>query len=276
MDKKQNKLKRYTKFTYNFPNRKDDGKTFTLVQIDNDIKAIDVESKKEIELIKTTSFCRERRNLDKREKIIAEIYNTTHGNGKIENEIFQFDYLVAIDTNTVSLDSNFFSVGALVSFGPIPRLNLSEITEKKDYKIMSENFWYFINESNTKIAKIEQFVWACTIKLIEMDCKLKNLKIGLVVDSDISEHKDINMHKKKIANSIFLPENFTLIYASADNKDNTYNELISKADTCSKKIIKMLKEKQVSEFNVINFQFSSPLNKIDIKGVNLKKNLVLS
>lgn len=272
MKKKQIKQKRIVKFIYKIANKEDYGKKARLVNTGKEIKVFEIETGKEIKLCKTILSTRERNNQSKPEKIISTFHNATENNRNIENEIFQFDYIFTIDTNTILSNNEFLSIGVLIALGPINRLNTAEIKENKQFRYQSEPRWYFVNFSKEKITNIEQLVWVCAIVLIQRDPSLQNRKLGLVVDSCLDEISDFNLHKKLIANFFSLPENFTLIYASADNNDHIYNKLIAESDKHASTLIKFFIEKKVKYIKAMNFCFTILNDKIDIKALPLGDN----
>jgi hypothetical protein len=65
------------------------------------------------------------------------------------------------------------------------------------------------------------------------------LKMGLVVDSYLDIHQDINARKTPYYKGVNLPENFTLVYASADKpNEGLANKMIHQCDAESSKILK--------------------------------------
>ena len=163
----------------------------------------------------------------KHPKIISQLYNVLPNNMNIDYELANYDYIVGVDTNTRSINDEFLSIGTFVWLGPIHK------AENNKPIVITTNFTYntyFKNISKTKIDAIEQFVWICSISIMEQMDIFQGKKIGFVIDSSLGEIEKINSESRKILNSYILPTNYTLLYASADKRDTVFNKIIRQAD----------------------------------------------
>lgn len=67
-------------------------------------------------------------------------------------------------------------------------------------------------------------------------------QIGFVTDCDLANHKAISRRERAIYGGHYLPEGFTLIYASADTGQELTNKLIKFCDAQATKYLARLKE----------------------------------
>ena len=143
-----------------------------------------------------------------------------------------FDVVYAIDTNTKQNSDSWFSVGALV------KLIKFEEEEKDTFTYEIKPIQYITSANKQHKANMEQWVWLKVIELIR-EHEPADKKIGLVVDSDMNNVDKYNNKEKKICDREFLPENITLLYASADNKNyNILTIMIAKADKFASEYLK--------------------------------------
>lgn len=158
---------------------------------------------------------RSRERSNKKEKIISRVENSSIMSLDIEKSISDFDEIFAVDTNTKKIGNIYYSIGILAK--------LVEVEKAKAYRI--EITCIISSENDTSKPEMEQAVWNKAIEEIEkMD--LGNKKVGLVVDCDLGNIEIYNKRERKIRKDKFLPTNFTLLYATADTKDNILNRMI--------------------------------------------------
>lgn len=69
------------------------------------------------------------------------------------------------------------------------------------------------------------------------DTKLHDKQIGIVVDSELGHIKEFNSRERYIIDSFYLPQNFKLIYASADKNDTVLNWAIKQCDIAAGEIL---------------------------------------
>lgn len=158
---------------------------------------------------------------DKRFKTIYQIPINKKSCPSCELEIFQiFNSIIAIDTNRLSVRNKPFYLGVAFQF---KYLNDSEMP------IQPYLIKLFDLDINTE--RPENCNWYRLIDFIK-NHKIYNSKqkIGLIVDSDLGEIVNYNNRLKPIYKDYFLPDNFTLIYATSDKKDSLLNLMIKLCD----------------------------------------------
>jgi len=135
------------------------------------------------------------------------------------NAVFRkFDHAFAVDTNTNlrDFDKNIISMSGVIDI---------EITQEalKCIPITTFEFWD---------AEIEPELlgWYLSIQAIQDSERLRTKKIALVVDSSLGDLEKYNEREKPLYGDFLLPENITLIYASADKMSSIANKLIKLAD----------------------------------------------
>ena len=147
--------------------------------------------------------------------------------------LFEFDHILAVDTNTKLVGKDMVSVGSVV---------YSKIGQRTgNHATMTDpvvTAWY---EYRNVKGPPENLVWK---EIAEAFCLLPELKgerVGLVVDSDLGRHKMYNKRELPIYDKFYLPENFTLIYGSTDGgKEVLANKLISFSDKRSNYLLSLL------------------------------------
>ena len=71
----------------------------------------------------------------------------------------------------------------------------------------------------------------------------------MVVDSDLGNINSYNQRKKSVLQSVFLPENMHLVYASSDaGKENVANKALAAADSISTQTLRAI-DVGVAPFN---------------------------
>lgn len=223
MKHNQREMKRKSVLTLSLKSTKN--QNVHLVYDGNILKVLD-EDGKEMEIDqKQFSRYRERKS-SKGDKTIIDINNANVASLNLRKYIDEYDELYAIDTNTRKINEKYYSVGVLCKFNS--EKNIIEIT-------------IIVTSENDDIKpEMEQAVWNKVIEFINNIHK-KDEKIGLIVDCDLQNIEAYNMRKLKIGNNRYLPENFKLIYASADINDNLFNTMIKNCDVYA---TKLLDEKQ--------------------------------
>lgn len=180
-------------------------------------------------------FTRLRKRSNGKNKIISYIEDTDTMSLDTEKYLSNFDAIYAIDTNTKKINTVYYSIGILAQ--------LKKVEYDKSYKI---EFCRIITSENDIIKpEMEQAVWNSVITEIEK-IETESKKIALVVDCDLGNIEAYNRREKKIRNDRFLPINFTLLYATADIKENVLNKLIC---FCDKEATKILEEKRKEIIN---------------------------
>lgn len=149
---------------------------------------------------------------------------------EISSNLQKFDCLIAIDTNSNRKQSPNVHIGAAAQIFSVIDDNKLE-TEAEIIKTFT-----LIGDYD----KPENHNWK---ELITYIISHKNhnskTKIGLIVDSDLGEIPEYNSREKPIIDNYFLPDNFELIYASADSSnDEITNQAIAFCDKIASEVLK--------------------------------------
>lgn len=151
----------------------------------------------------------------------------------IEN-LDRFDYVLAIDTNSKQINGNWTHVGAVCELVR----NLSECQTKINFCV--RDITLFVLKTNH--VKPENENWKNLIAYFRNDTGYrKEKRVGIVIDSDLGNLEKYNNKEKPIVGAFYLPDNFELIYASADaQNDSVINKAISYCDKQAAEYIKKL------------------------------------
>jgi hypothetical protein len=134
----------------------------------------------------------------------------------------KYDAIFAIDTNTEPPKGANVSISCCLA----TRLDLTYYKDKPSTQQYAVK--YFLEFRNIQ-DKAENIAWMIFIELLISEIpSFYQLKIGLIVDSDLDKIPDFNNQSLPIFADFYLPKNIELIYASADKpKDGLVNLFIS-------------------------------------------------
>lgn len=131
-----------------------------------------------------------------------------------------YDVLFAVDTNSRDFDGAVHSISAMcrLEIHSVTR-ELSGLTSK--FTCNLNMFGALIYAKNIR-ERIENWCWVKAIEAIQSLYPKFNssLRVGLVVDSDLGKIEAYNQRTEPIHGNFYLPNNFWLIYASADASSN--------------------------------------------------------
>jgi len=170
---------------------------------------------------------------NKSPKIITKIPQTTEQFQMSPYSFLQhFDVIFAVDTNSRKIGSDLHSVAAMSI------LEVLEITKKPNgaitkVKLNMNMFGALIRGKNIP-GNPESWFWKIAIEdgIKKLYPKYSiDLRIGLVVDSNLDNIEKFNSRELPIYENYYLPKNISLIYASADTgSDYVLNKLIMICD----------------------------------------------
>ncbi len=147
-----------------------------------------------------------------------------------------FDIIFAVDTNTRSLKGFRLSVTGVVQ----ARHTVDPATR------LPALFFHtpFLLEFMQVASKPEQLGWLVAMNNIKADPQYDSfLRIGLIVDSDLESLQRYNDRKLPIFENSFLPDRFTLVYASADaGSEYSANQFIRAADKAASQTLDLLEQ----------------------------------
>ncbi len=156
-----------------------------------------------------------------------------------------FDFLCAIDTNTRIIKNEPVSVAGVVTFreAVIPGAN------------GLQRYWQFgapflVEFVGVRHEKPENLAWVYVLQRFWEQGTIDGRKrAGIVVDSDLGNINDYNHRRKPVFETIHLPPNTQLIYASADTgKDSIVNKALSIADSAASQMLDAI-DKGLFPFN---------------------------
>lgn len=156
-------------------------------------------------------------------RVITKVLGLATGGNTVGEWVKNFDVVYAADTNTRKIVNGKynFSIGCVFK-------GIINQTHENGGNISCERYatyaWIWSGEY-----KIEQETWVRAIQKIQTEESAER-RIGFVVDSDLGNLEAYSDRSQALLNDFFLPENFTLIYASADYSDEWTNQMIKNCD----------------------------------------------
>ncbi|MDM3871810.1 hypothetical protein QSV34_10650 [Porticoccus sp. W117] len=120
-------------------------------------------------------------------------------------QLFSYDHLIAVDTNTNQV--NGASVSITAAYHIIPRCRNSKNVFCHARVLALVELW-------NVMVKPENLGWWQILQAIEKHPEEYSGKIGLIVDSDLGNHCAFNERQTPIVADYYLPDNVTIIYGS--------------------------------------------------------------
>lgn len=157
----------------------------------------------------------------------------------------QYDYVIAVDTNTEQQRIDDFKVSAcFISCIVEP---LANIKEQIKYEHLAA---YLILDAGDE-GNAERIGWHLVATVHLNTPFLKDKRIAIVTDSELGDHIAINTREKPYYRDNFLPTNMSLLYAR-DKGDEFTNKMIKMNDINGRHFMKFVKEKGLSAFSLNN------------------------
>lgn len=155
----------------------------------------------------------------------------------------RFDYLIAVDTNTrkklATQESYAISASCIYYISEPIHTLVSQI----NYQHLAS---YIILDRNIQ-AKHESLGWHLAIMRHVAHPVLRTSRIGIIVDSELGKHLEINSRKVAYYSDHYLPENVTLLYASGERTDTFANGMIKHCDSCANTILDEMERRDLDE-----------------------------
>ena len=166
----------------------------------------------------------------------------------------QFDYLVAIDTNTKTFRGERVSVTA-VNKGELNWLGQTNGLRPAIRSNLGFCFEFMEIEDH-----FEQVGWFWAIGELMQESRFQESKnIGVLVDSTLDNLAGYNERTIPIYSNFYLPSNMTLIYATSDaGGEYMVNWLLRTADSAAGEVLRSLERGQI------------PMNKSKVNGFPFK------
>lgn len=184
---------------------------------------------------------------ENKRRVTTKATHLSYATDRVDSWIVNFDRIYAIDTNTcIKPIGNYnCSVGAV--------MRCDNEMESDIQGILHGNIYFTIHWQHPEtMKKMEPVTWQKAIKIIQKE-ESPDAKIGIVVDSELGNLEAYNDRKLPINGDWMLPENFTLIYASADHPGEWTNTVIKECDRVAsielKKFIQELKDKGETSYS---------------------------
>jgi len=171
-------------------------------------------------------------NRTKKKKVINKIELDSTWITVNPDEVLQkFDLVYAIDTNTKPTGNNLLSVTSII----LCKLEhgADGVLDIQYGPLRALEFWNIKDHP-------ENVAWMKVIQFITQDAAYDpNSKIGFIVDSDLGNLPAYNARSMPIYSDFYLPENFELIYASADSGKEEFflNHLIALCENTAKSLL---------------------------------------
>ncbi len=155
----------------------------------------------------------------------------------------KFDGVFAIDTNTKIINGEIISISCCIV--------LCVLTYKNNIITAQYAPIHCLEFRNIK-QQAENIAWMKSIQLISANPSYNpNLKIGIIVDSDLGNLSEYNNRIKPIYSDFYLPQNIELIYASTDvGKEYIINKLISLCDKEARILLENILSNKVPNDNL--------------------------
>ncbi len=152
----------------------------------------------------------------------------------------QFDYLIAVDTNTELTRIDGYKMSACSICCIVDPL--ASVTEHTAYEHLAA---YLILDSGDE-GNAELLGWHLVATRHINTPFLRTKRVGVVVDSELGDHVAINARTKPYYSNHMLPANMTLIYASDAAAETFLNGMIKMNDKNAGELIKAVKQKGLS------------------------------
>ncbi len=156
----------------------------------------------------------------------------------------KFDLIFAIDTNTRFVDNKVISVTGIILCKL--KLDNDETITVQYAPLHSLEFWNIKDYPKNA----EKIGWMKSIQLMLQNPEYDpNWEIGIVVDSDLGNLPAYNARSIPIYSNFYLPQNFELIYASADVGKREYlvNRLIATSEKMAKFLLRNISQNKMSD-----------------------------
>ncbi|MBS4079627.1 hypothetical protein [Pseudomonas rustica] len=154
----------------------------------------------------------------------------------------QFDYLIAVDTNTIKEPERTQGCRVSVCASSAIAEPLASVSSQVALQPVAA---YLILDPGPTVNP-EPLGWHLVISQLSRVPALSSKRIGVVVDSELGQHIDINARKKPYHGEHMLPANMTLVYASSDKPEIFVNQMLKHCDAMGKLGIEEFKKSDPS------------------------------
>lgn len=149
-------------------------------------------------------------------------------------ELARLDHFIVIDTNTIDIDGTTVSVAFFIVCRLIPENAGFRLASIDDRGHAYEFQGIKGNAEMLAMLKVAN-------DTVRRRGALGTSRIAFVTDCDLANHEAISKRERAIYGEHYLPEGFTLIYASADTGQELTNKLIRFCDAQATKYLNKIK-----------------------------------
>lgn len=196
------------------------------------------------------------------------------GDGAIHGleALSRYDVIFAIDTNTKEISGERVSISGFIPF--------SLEKEGTDYKVVLQENSVQLYDFRGVGEKPELVAIAkLVLDLKKSGASSESVKVGIVTDTELGSLRDFNNCDRPIYKDIFLPKNFSLLYASSDTGFEILNKFIRLCDREAGRTLDDLRSGQVvggpfvhlPEFPGVTVRVGSRNAKISIDNPKISK-----
>ncbi len=153
----------------------------------------------------------------------------------------RFDYLMAVDTNTLTEIQQGYRVSACSVY--VVKAHLQTIGSEIRYEHHAT--FLILNEDHQ--AKSEPIGWHLAISKTLEPQFLRACRIGMLVDSELGKHLDINAGKEPYYGEYLLPPSLKFLYASSDKSATYANDMIRLCDTAATMVLDEFKRVGITD-----------------------------
>lgn len=170
-----------------------------------------------------------------KERVIAKATGLDYDKFDVLSWLDNYDYIFAIDTNTYPEKIDGLNCScAIMYYAEVTRID--EINRSYIANPILSIDWYYSSD-----IKIETLSWKDSIRIL-MSFIPSNKKVGIVIDSELSNLEKYNNRSLSVYGDWYLPDNYSFIYATANKKDEWCNKLIIQCDKIASARLKQLLE----------------------------------
>ena len=147
----------------------------------------------------------------------------------------RFDYLMAVDTNTLIETHQGYRVSVCSIYvvkEPLPSLGA---------EVRYDHHASYIILNTDHEAKSEPIGWHLAITRSLDPLSFQRFKIGIIVDSELGKHLDINSGREPYYGECYLPPSLKFLYASSDKSATYANNMIRLCDTAATMVLEEFK-----------------------------------
>jgi hypothetical protein len=152
----------------------------------------------------------------------------------------RFDYLMAVDTNTLDEIHQGYRVSACCIY--VVQDHLSSLNAESRYNHHATFLILNIDHQ----AKSEPIGWHLAITQ-SIHPLLQHSRIGMIVDSELGKHIDINAGREPYYANNRLPPSLKFLYASSDSPATFANAMIRSCDAGAKAVLNEFKRKGIAD-----------------------------